>query len=552
MKRSVQKQLVWLVAVGVAAVLGEHPCEAQRRSPAAAYRAAQNVPTPAVDLPTPATEADPFPSLNEIVPPSLEGSRSRMGSPAFNQSGLPGGDPPAVYDESVMDGTQFDDFAPYDDARPGPEFSDVESAFVQDPCCDDPAPIYSTGSWFRRGRWYTQMDFVVMTRNDTREIGVALDPSVQGYNNTDLVTQRYKPATRLTIGKFLGRDTSLRDHTIEFSFLGLLDWNGDRILISRQGGTLDTLLTNANASDAATAPFFNADRQTYSVDTSFNNFEANYRILTRPGRDQLALQPNGVWVRHGNASRLRSVLAGMRAIAFDDGVQYTSDYSASTIVAQQVDFNDGLTNTTTTTMTDPITDPTNGRYVVRTHNDMFGVHIGGELVEKYDEWSWGLRGKAGSLLNFADRLSALRSVNVENNVDTVAEQRTDAAGNPLFNDGMGNATTDPTRPDPNDPTMTIDNTPIIDTTVTTTNSGVLTSMFETVKDEQLLFVGEAGMFLTYQLRPNLQVRAAYDFIIMTGLALAPENILFENGFGEFNVQGSTLLHGGSLGFEATW
>ena len=468
-KMSVLTRLVLPAALAAVAIPmgGGRPASAQATGESEAYRAAQNLPTPAVELPTPATEADPFPSienLDDVVPPSLGDE-----APAFEASEYSDGD--SVYERSVLDEglQQFENSV---EEAIAPQFPQVETALLPDPCCDAPAPIYSTGTWWRRGHWYTQMDFVVMTRDDPRQVGVATDPGIAIYNNTDLVTQHYQPGTRLTLGKFLGRDASLRDHTLEFVFLGFFKWETDRTLVSRQGMSLNTLMDVAPL-DPITTPFFNADRQTYSYDTTLNNFELNYQIRTRPGRDQLALEPNGTWVRHSNGSRLVTVLAGMRAMSFRDGVQYTSDLFASG-------------------------DPTNGRYTVRTHNDMFGVHLGSEFREKYDAWDWGFRGRIGLLVNLADRLSAIRSVNVVNNVPTPS------------------------------------------------------TMFQTVQDEQVTFVGEAGLLLTYQLRPNLHLRAAYDFMILSGLALGAENMFMANGFPEFNLHGSTLVHGGTFGFETTW
>jgi len=48
------------------------------------------------------------------------------------------------------------------------------------------------------------------------------------------------------------------------------------------------------------------------------------------------------------------------------------------------------------------------------------------------------------------------------------------------------------------------------------------------------------------------LRAGYDLMLLTGLTLSAENINAQNGFGDLNTDGVVLLHGGSVGFEATW
>ena len=75
---------------------------------------------------------------------------------------------------------------------------------------------------------------------------------------------------------------------------------------------------------------------------------------------------------------------------------------------------------------------------------------------------------------------------------------------------------------------------------------------EKLTDENLAFLAELNLFGTYQLRPNLHFRAGYDFMLLTGVALAAENIEAFSGFGALNSTGTVFLHGGSVGFEATW
>ena len=66
-------------------------------------------------------------------------------------------------------------------------------------------------------------------------------------------------------------------------------------------------------------------------------------------------------------------------------------------------------------------------------------------------------------------------------------------------------------------------------------------------------LAEFGLITRYQLRPNLAIRASYDFTWIQGVALAPEQATFNSAAPEVvNVGGSMLLQGGSIGFEWVW
>lgn len=486
--------------------------------------------------------------MEEVVPPSLNGNDYPVQPPhvgADMGNAVPMHEPLPVYDDygAVTDPDCFTD-APMSDL-------DYPAGSV---CCDEgPAPIYSTGTWYWRGNWYTQMDFVYMVREEPRKVLVISEPGVALYDQTDLVTQRYQPGARVTVGRFLGRDAAGRDHLLNMSFLGALSWSSDRRLdsVNPNGGTLDTLLALPNSFDFF-APFFNSDTQTYSYSTDFNNLAVNYRIQARPGRDVLAMQPNGAWVRHGLSSRVRAMFVGLRGSSLNEEVDYRSATAGfrQSVLTQNFDDMNNLIDSNTD-MLGQQNDLIRGAYVVRTNNDMLGIHFGTELIEKYDEWSWGFRGKIGGLANFVQRRSNVTGVNREAMIDTVDVQRTDGMGNPLFLDNLGNLTTSPTRPDGMGGTIDND-VALLQTITTTTQSGVISSASMNSSDEFFTFDAEVGLFATYQLRPNLHFKAGYDFIFLTGVALASENMEFVNGFPMLNPRGSIVMHGGSVGFETTW
>ena len=66
-------------------------------------------------------------------------------------------------------------------------------------------------------------------------------------------------------------------------------------------------------------------------------------------------------------------------------------------------------------------------------------------------------------------------------------------------------------------------------------------------------IGETGFFATYKFRPNLIGRASYDFMWVTGMVLAPEQLQFDpNTLIEINTNGTILYQGLSLSLEWLW
>ncbi len=339
--------------------------------------------------------------------------------------------------------------------------------------------FYSTNDWFRRGIWYGQSDVVALLRTGTTDITLAVDQTDNFTLDRPMLTTKdadptYELGTRVTVGKFLGQDVVNRDYTLEFSFLGLFDYSDSATLVAAVPGNLQTVIAPGvdfvfgNGADGPPfGGFSNATSQTFSWSSDFNNYEVNLRILSRPRRDRLALQPNGDWVRYGSSSRLKSFLLGARYTSLHEKAIYRSEF---------------------------LNPANSGLYEVRTDNDMFGVQAGAELIENYNDWSWGLRTKFGMMYNVADRSSLLDIL--DNNAPTTRSQRDEK--------------------------------------------------------DNLAAVIEAGLLATYQIRTNLIARAAYDVIYIQGVGVAPENMELGGAFRGFEVTGDALYHGASLGIEMLW
>jgi hypothetical protein len=200
---------------------------------------------------------------------------------------------------------------------------------------------------------------------------------------------------------------------LEATFLGGFEWESDHAI----AGNAVTGFFLGSGSRAAFFSGTNAETLDTYLKSDLNSLELNYRIRTRPTRDSLALQPNGVWVRHNTAGQIRSVLFGFRGMSVNERFRLQSidtgtidrDLSGAAITADIV----------------------RGDYLVRTSNDMFGVQLGGEIYEQMNEWQWGVRAKAGGIFNFAERRSTIDTLRaadndgLDNDANRIAETRTE-------------------------------------------------------------------------------------------------------------------------------
>lgn len=503
--------------------------------------------TPVVELPSASFEGSAVvPPASEVVVPAIEGVVPSYEVPLTESQGN------VVYPEYPNEGEVIIEEAPFQQQY--------------QPTADAPAPIYSTGTWFRNGDFYFEADMVWLNRETPEPSAFARTGALttnqfgqQVFDDTtldDVLSLNYASGTRLTLGRFLGRDAANRDYSLDFTYLGGFNWDESASLISREGGGLSTRLTTAGgtlAADNVVQGFIGSDRQDIQYESDLNSFELNYRIRTRPGRDQLAMQPDGRWVRHGVGSQMRSLLAGVRYVSLQDG---------QTITATESFFVDRSIRTRSIDQTDEdavdgpeIADAVRGNYNVETNNRMFGLQVGGELTEKYDEWTWGLRGKVGGLINFANRNNLVNSRLREatfTDVETNEVPALNAAGDPVFIIGTNAVTGEPllgtaafdANGNPNDRAT--------DTVTTSRRLPVNVQASGGDSTEQMTFLAEVGLFGTYQIRPNFHFRAAYDFMLLAGVGIAGDNASLQNGFGAFNSSGSAFLHGGSFGFETSW
>jgi hypothetical protein len=138
---------------------------------------------------------------------------------------------------------------------------------------------------------------------------------------------------------------------------------------------------------------------------------------------------------------------------------------------------------------------------VQAQNNLFGLQFGADMTFHRCKWNWGVRSKVGAYVNFSE--CDQRIVNHVPNGYPLS--------NVLFDDN-----------------------------------------FQTRK-QQAAFVGEVGFMAEYRFKPNLVGRANYDFMWITGVTLAPEQIEWVYvPVPKNNVNGNIYAHGVTLGLEWSW
>ena len=247
-----------------------------------------------------------------------------------------------------------------------------------------PALLESTGTWLRRGFWYSEVDVLVMDRireRDDSSLAFQLNAAgnaLVGAGNVLFLEggrQGAEATPRVKLGRFLFRDHKNRDHAAEFIFYGGGQWTKDGRLDAVNGGTL-------TVSSLIGSGFNGATSMQYDYDSRFNSFELNYHVKSRMRKDRMEMEPSGHWVRRAQPSISRSLMAGLRYFDLNEDF----DWDAFGI--------DDDNNAATA--------PQSGNYRVRTDNDLIGTQLGFSWTYETARWSLGLQNKAGVYLNHTD------------------------------------------------------------------------------------------------------------------------------------------------------
>lgn len=366
-------------------------------------------------------------------------------------------------------------------------------------CC--PSYFESSGSWLRRGYWFTEVDFLMLNKSWDRkgllfafEGTTAAAPGFQpglgqpGFGQVlaidTLTIDGSRPGAdglaRVKLGRFLFRDSRNRDHTLEASYYGGGDWMQSSALTASS----DTGLQVNSFIDRDNVSFTGAQSMGFNYLTTLDSVEGNYAVKTRLGRDQMELRPNGEWVRTANPTRTYSFLSGVRYMRLNETLNINATGIPNTLVGAD----------------DPLLP---GAYFVRTNNDLTGGQLGASFAYETARWSVGSSVKGGAYWNRMDLRSNFSVGSQDTNVLNSAQ---------IVND----------------------------------------------REDNISFIGEFQILGKWHLRPNLSLRAGFEVLYVDSIALAPHQVNFvrrpADGFGNTGYtpiagNGDVVCLGSSLGLE---
>jgi hypothetical protein len=313
----------------------------------------------------------------------------------------------------------------------------------------------------------------------------------------------------ITFGRYLGRDAANRDDFGEFTYWGMNSWSdtvnassANRLSVGNLpadvlarlpagtssvsfGGLFSKYSPSNLLYDSPVGGFNRADHQSLFVRSDIHSFEWNLRLEPRGRADRLVGLPNGQWRRECQQGKYISYMVGPRFLLLNESMEFHGEGRFDAF-----DAAGHLLSSRRNT----------GDYGIFTHNNLLGVQCGADISFRHCRWDWGVRGKVGPYVNFAEQSS--HSV-------------TNAFGDPYATDAVDIHTTD--------------------------------------RRDQVALIGEVGFYGDYRIRQNIVLHGAWDFMWITGLAQAPGQLNFHaNPTGDVVATGDMLVQGLTFQLEVKW
>ena len=206
---------------------------------------------------------------------------------------------------------------------------------------------------------------------------------------------------------------------------------------------------------------------TYS--SRLTNWEWNYSVTERLRRDRMELLPSGKWVRRASPGFTREYLAGLRLIDIQENIDWTAE-NISTL------------------------NGSDGTYLIRTSNNLFGIQLGYGMTYETDRWNITLSTKQGFFVVDERSTSNFIVPDAATNVDFATEAH----------------------------------------------------------ENRLSYLAQMSILARYHIRPNLSLRAGWELMYLTNLALAPNQIDFSPVAAPIAATADSVYHGFTVGTEYYW
>lgn len=220
------------------------------------------------------------------------------------------------------------------------------------------------------------------------------------------------PGFEMNVSRYLGRNAFNYDIWADLSFDGLYEWEAEKtyyaseklysnfgiaglstvsynVEVSSGTGSEGTETegdagTTAQAEEVTTETYSSIPgtlKMKYSADMNSANLVFRFRKRGRP--DPLIGHPNGTWTRECQGGLRYTHLFGVNFTSYNEDLNW----------AGTADIYDSKNNWIGTE---------NGYSYTDTQNNMLGLVLGGEFIDKHCVWAWGMRWKLSPYLNFME------------------------------------------------------------------------------------------------------------------------------------------------------
>jgi hypothetical protein len=369
----------------------------------------------------------------------------------------------------------------------------------------------------------TSVEQISATATTTTSISAVPNPTTPSeIMNTKDMGLNEAPGYNVTIGHYFCRDRNNNDHFVEFTFWGLNSWSFSReingylvpvydttqayspadpqIMFAGQlfpvqsgqfQGSLRTLYPLAGTSD-----FPGASDAQKTLSLAFN-YGTDHQFSYRSSMNNFEI--DGRICPRGEPDRMVLHPDGRWRCECQPGAYMSYLYGLRFMeLDESFAFHSRSTGQWGNVGTAAVQDA-EGDYDIATHNSLLGLQIGADLTFRQCKWSWGVESKVGAYANFASQNTVIDASVI------------DGTSHPSFNQPFS------------------------------------------ANSSPIALIGEVGFQATYKFRPNLIGRAGWDFMWISGVALAPEQLQFvADPVPYVNTNGHIFSQGVSLGLEWLW